>query len=125
MSILHEAKEMTEQQIFDHVAEHLLTQGVKAINIEEEGEDPDCVYRAEDLACAVGCLIPNSLYLPEMEGENVATLLLNFPCVNYLQPHKDLLAELQRLHDVRPPHSWSENLKIIAEKYMLDPPKQT
>jgi hypothetical protein len=126
MAILHEAKEMTEQEIFNHVAEHLLTQRVQSAVIEEEkGEEPICLYRAGDLACAVGCLIPDSLYFRGMEGNGISNLIASYSFFKYLQPHKNLLAELQRLHDVRPPHSWSEALKEIAEKYMLDPPKQT
>jgi len=122
MAILTKAKKMSAQQVFDHVAEHLLTQGVKSIDIEDEGEEPICLYRAENLACAVGCLIPNSLYVPEMEKKNVATLLVIFSCLKYLQPHEKLLFALQSIHDNKRSYSWSEALKELAEEYKLNPP---
>jgi hypothetical protein len=124
MAILPKARKMTKQQIFDHVAEHLLTQGVQSIAIEaeEEGEEPMCLYRAGDLACAVGCLIPDSLYVPEMEGKNVVSLLLNFSGFKYLQPHEKLLFALQSIHDNERSYLWSKALKEIAEVYKLNPP---
>lgn len=55
---------MTKQEIFNTVATHLFTQGVRA-----SSPDGDfCFYRAPDgKKCAVGCLIPDELYKPDME----------------------------------------------------------
>lgn len=53
---LHEA---TEQQVFDQVAGHLLTQ-------KEVLPSPACFYRGPNgLKCAAGCLIANDEYMPE------------------------------------------------------------
>jgi hypothetical protein len=56
---------MTDQEIFDKVALHLLSyakQGFKSV------DDRGCLYRnGEGLSCAVGCLIPDDLYDPVIE----------------------------------------------------------
>lgn len=55
--------------IFEHVKNHLLTQGVKAI---EGGEGGGCRYSVTTygmhLRCAVGCLIEDIYYDNRMEG---------------------------------------------------------
>ena len=60
---------MTNQEIFDKIHQHLLTQRTAAI------KNGSCAYRAGPKACAVGALIPDSLYTPEIEGASVATLI--------------------------------------------------
>ncbi len=48
---------MTLQEIFDHIAEHLLTQGERSVEV-----GIGCAYRAEDgKACAAGCLMVGEL----------------------------------------------------------------
>jgi len=61
---------MTNQEIYDKVLTHLRRQGRAAVAIED-GE-PSCRYR-DGLGgmCAVGCLIPDEVYTPEIEGEGV------------------------------------------------------
>ena len=55
---------MTAQEIFDTVLAHLRKQGEAAKSYEGE-----CVYRGPDgTSCAVGCLIPDELYDPLIEG---------------------------------------------------------
>jgi hypothetical protein len=54
---------MTNQQVFNKVIRHLRRQGKAAV------VDGVCAYRASDGSkCAVGCLIPDELYHPYMEG---------------------------------------------------------
>lgn len=61
---LQPALAMTEQEIFDKVAEHLQKQGHRALN-----EDGVCVYRGKNgTKCAVGALIPDELYDSKIEG---------------------------------------------------------
>lgn len=61
---------MNNQEIFDRVARHLLTQNAKAI-----APDGACSYRAPGgLMCAVGCLIPDSYYDPKLEHNSIGSL---------------------------------------------------
>ena len=92
---------MTDQQVVDTVGAHLVKQGV--MSVDARG---DCVYRdAYGNECAIGCLIPDELYDPEME--NIAIdhkKMSHFHGINdYLGLHSPsrvlLLSKLQSLHD--------------------------
>jgi hypothetical protein len=66
---------MNAQEIFDKVVTHLRTQGKQAKNTSD-----DCVYRRPNgLMCAVGCLIPDELYDPALEGATVADFFYDKP----------------------------------------------
>lgn len=88
---------MTKQQIFDKVATHLLTQR----QVSRDGVQ--CIYRADNgFRCAIGCLIPDDKYKPNMEGQAIKPLLeqhkdlLGFP----IGPRNlKLLKDLQQIHD--------------------------
>lgn len=55
---------MNKQEIFDTVVRHLHAQGKPALN------DANCRYRSDaGLSCAVGCLIPDEFYDPQMENQ--------------------------------------------------------
>lgn len=125
---------MEAQEVFDKVVTHLRTQGCQAF-------DPDngCVYRGPNgTKCAVGCLIPDKEYTPQMEGQNVSAFVIGkfFDVSDNLSKliknHYDLLVELQRAHDDR--RAWFKNedgisleiyFKTIAFKHSLiyTPPK--
>ena len=113
---------MTRQDVFDHVARHLILQGQKAI-----GPDGKCRYRADDdTACAVGALIPQALYCECMENHNVDALtdaLLATPRLRelgqFLAHHRRMLWELQRLHDHEHPVTWPEWLRELAARLEL------
>lgn len=95
---------MTPQEIFDTVVAHLRRQGRRAVTGVYNG----CAYRTSDgLRCAVGCLISDELYKPEMEGVAVGNLVEDFPDLpGWMREHADLLSELQGFHDN--PTSWAE-----------------
>lgn len=110
---------MDAQEIFDKVATHLFAQGEKAIS-----GDGSCVYRGADGAmCAVGCLIPNEVYTPAMEGLKAHALLseegfipyndsdldrrLIIPELATLRSHKALLGDLQDVHDAHEDESYA------------------
>lgn len=58
------------QAVFNTVAEHLLRQGRKSL------DNFACAYRGENGAkCAVGVVIPDTLYEPEIEGLALRLLL--------------------------------------------------
>ena len=96
---------MTNQEIFDKVHTHLLTQRTAAI------EDGSCCYRAGTQSCAVGALIPDALYTTEIEGASVATLIdqgdtyphtaLGYALkqAGFTPDQYPLLRDLQRVHD--------------------------
>lgn len=109
---------MTDQEVFDRVATHLLTQKRKARDSELS-----CQYRnAEGLKCAVGCLIPDSDYTPKMEGHRVAFLIVNYDSVRslFVNINPELLYDLQSIHDSQDPAHWRSSLARAARVYKLD-----
>jgi hypothetical protein len=63
---------MTNQEIFNKVLTHLRTQGVMSYG------SMGCAYRADNLSCAVGCLIPDALYSRAYEGKGVGSLAITY-----------------------------------------------
>ena len=114
---------MDNQELFDRVVRHLLTQGVRSTN-EVDGSFL-CAYRNEDgLQCAIGCLIPPDLYDPEFEGLHVVSsspLGERLRTVTRLAYHNLALARsLQMVHDQIEPYQWSKKLRELAELFGLD-----
>jgi len=57
---------MNRQRIFNRVCKHLMKQGRRA------SQNDACRLRADNGdRCAIGCLIPNSVYHSELEGCNI------------------------------------------------------
>lgn len=100
---------MTLQEIFDKVYAHLKKQGKPALGPGEYG--PLCRYRTDDgLMCAAGCLIPDDLYDPEIEGTkfldlngshypNSAAMTRLIGKMGLDQDQVDLISKLQGCHD--------------------------
>lgn len=113
---------MNAQEAFNIAATHLLNQNQQA----RKPGNVACSYRAEVdgkvLKCAVGALIPDEVYKPEMENKNILGLTLNFPEV--CEPLKDvpkaLLRDLQYLHDTSQPRYWRQGLRDVALRYSLN-----
>ena len=115
---------MIAQEIFDIVRDHLLKQNAKAQNPASLGGQ--CRYRGPDgLQCAVGCLITDEEYNPEMEGIDVNLLDLEFFGLEHLRPHLAVLNDLQDCHDNYEPEFWAKRLKEIAHKHGLKSPEMT
>lgn len=109
---------MTAQQIFDLVAERLLKQGERAV--DDKGK---LFYRGPgDLVSPMGCLIPDCLYRPEMEGKTVHALMNEFPSVSELLGWKniELIFQLQMIHDIGHPNNWRSLLLTIAAWYDIN-----
>lgn len=118
----------TQQQIFDIVVSHLLTQ----MKISRSEDYLVCMYRedclvcmyrgANNLKCAVGVLIPNEFYTPDMEG-SLGSLLMRKILPTFLQEefstHENLLYKLQNIHDSHSPPYWAFYLKQLAEDFDL------
>lgn len=121
---------MTLQEIFDKVYRHLLSQGKQAYDETR----PGCVYRSPDgLSCAIGCLIPNSLYYPALEGHGVRnmaiiTVLKKAGVIPDIEDYWDyvvLLDNLQKIHDSVFPVDWQEKLDLIPKLHEVSLPSQT
>lgn len=98
--------EATEQQVFDQVKNHLLSQMEKAMDAD------DCAYKSPDgLSCAAGCLISESEYQAEIEGLSWSDLTYTNFVPNF---HKNLICDLQIVHDESDPEDWEDNLKALA-----------
>ena len=125
---------MNNQEIFDLVKSHLLTQKKPA---QIPGGNR-CQYRLGELKCAVGALIPDSEYVPEMEFASMSSLTdIDFPgrteetkkaaklltdLFDKLNISKDsypLLKALQDIHDYSSPHYWENKLIYLAKKFDL------
>lgn len=117
---------MNAQEVFDKVVNHLRAQGEPAIDHAAGA----CKYRVEAtggrvLKCAIGCLIDDNDYNPDMESHNLNKLLSNEkalplgPLRNLLTQHSQLLHWLQVTHDTFPQSSWEMQFKVIAEVYQL------
>jgi len=124
----------TRKEIFDHVVQHLRSQGRRsmAYNVSEKTEGsiyPTCAYRGDlNNMCAVGCLIADDEYSPIMEGDAVISLIKNFDLPTRLWDHATMLSDLQELHDKY--STWmvddaglslrgEEDLLILRHKYQI------
>lgn len=111
MITLATLSEATQQQIFDQVSNHLLTQNCKSSN------GVACLYRGpNNTKCAAGCLIADNEYHVGLENKNWERLLEINLISNF---HFELIADLQRIHDIRKIEFWREDLIRLAEKYQL------
>jgi hypothetical protein len=111
---------MTPQEIFDKVAVHLLTQNRVSMNEKNDL----CAYRGVDgLKCAVGVLIPDEFYSPEIEttgAENLPEWVWKAMDIDQTEGNVELLDRLQRTHDDFGPESWVADLKKVAEDFNLN-----
>jgi hypothetical protein len=114
---------MTPQEVFDKVATHLLTQRSRAVR---PGSRYSCLYRAPDgKRCAIGCLITDDIYRPDMEGSVATTLLLRgevqraWPWAYRNEKALNMLDRLQVLHDREEISAWPKLLKYLAEQFGL------
>lgn len=117
---------MNAQEIFDTVARHLHKQGKRAGKYDNDSRDEAdfrCLYRGpEGTKCAVGCLIPDELYDPNIEGLSVSDIkdvLLKAGIGAFA-----LLGQLQNVHDTA--WSWEQpgglcnRLTAVAKDYGLN-----
>lgn len=100
------------QDVFRTVADHLLTQNLKA------AKAGSCAYRTESgLTCAAGCLIPPEKYNVEWENTTWRALAKTG---NVPADHKDLIDDLQCIHDSENVETWRGKLIALGEKRELD-----
>lgn len=109
----------TEQEVFDQVARHLLTQ------METSIVGKKCLYRTKlddgtILKCAAGCLIGDDEYTEEFDRKNSSWSWLIY---NNLVPTNncvELITTLQGLHDNFEPECWKARLHNVATEFNLN-----
>lgn len=111
----------TEQQLYDIIVAHLRKQHARSQN----PSGSTCLYRSPDnLKCAVGALIPDEVYDPEMES-SLHTLIYykgNFlPEALRLEfsANFDLLERMQEIHDKTNVDDWEDAFKKVAKRFGL------
>lgn len=119
MITLKTLPQATDQEVFDQVKTHLLSQNVKSISMKLDRDDVvSCMYRTKDgLKCAAGCLIGDDEYDPAFEGLGWSYLVRHDSVPH---EHYNLINDLQALHDCKEPKDWESELKAVANRYGLD-----
>lgn len=106
------------QDIFEHIATHLIKQGKASFN------GAICAYRGKDgYSCAIGCLIPDEEYSRKMEGGGVSELMAKFyPEINKEidRDKQNLLIRMQNIHDYWNPVDWKDCIIKYAKERNLD-----
>lgn len=116
---------MTDQEAFDGVLSHLRKQKVAS------HVDGYCKYRHPNgNMCAIGALIPEDIYSPDIEEKDILTILntsllwANKYKVFFSGVNKYLLSDLQSAHDFHlieeGMKSWEHRMQKIANKYSLE-----
>ena len=114
----HLCEEYECQAVFDRVVKHLLTQ--KRRSESKRG----CAYRGKDGdMCAVGCLISDKAYDPEIEGFSISSLgvqeKLAESGVPIYSKMNILLIYLQYIHDKCPIDLWKTYMQNLAKQHNL------
>jgi hypothetical protein len=90
---------MNTQAVVDKILTHLWDQG----RVSHDPLGMGCAYRGEDgTKCAIGILIPDDIYSPDMEGKSFHQLCRRYDVVADLpeiQAIKQVGEVLQQLHD--------------------------
>lgn len=113
---------MTDQELYDRVKSHLLTQQARA----ETMPGGACRYRAPDgRRCAIGCLISDDQYQSKFEGHAVSGAK---ECCKQLrraagisEQQLDMAESLQGIHDYTAVPLWEGKLRDLAVRYGLTP----
>lgn len=108
----------TEQEVFEYVSKHLIKQNRKSFSIIGSTGVKNCVYRSsKGDKCAAGCLMSDEEYDQSMENK-VWSILVSDGLIT--DKHKDLILELQKIHDFSLPEHWRIRLIELGNKFNLD-----
>ena len=118
---LPKIKILTEQELFNKVFTHLLTQ--KEQSMDSKGL---CLYRGpKGLKCAIGVLIPDNEYKKTVESLSVIDLNHEVQLACGLdESNIDLAQELQAIHDGDSPSQWRYSLETLAKNWALKMPSK-
>ena len=112
----------TDQQIFDQVARHLLTQKKLAYDPFMRRCKLRIIKDQIILKCAIGCLIPDDLYFSRMEEMMIVEIVRDVgDKLEIGISSLFLLQQLQSCHDNTYVHFWKDQLLKIAFEFCLDP----
>lgn len=108
------------EKLFCIAADHLVSQGKRSATV-----DDTCAYRGTSgRMCAIGVLINNDFYNPEIEGISVShpeDKVLSTVALSHSVNKKDIdvamLRELQYIHDSQAVYNWDYLLMKISEKH--------
>lgn len=111
-----------QQQVYNKIATHLVTQGVQANAGGAIGDS--CLYRSPaGLKCAIGCLISDENYHPNMENRDVEAIAAWYPDA-IPDVDIDFLNEMQSVHDSNCNWYYKGQMKLslanVAGMYGLD-----
>lgn len=130
---MQEEQRRVLRETFDRVHDHLMEQGRRSV---KDAYPSLCVYRLNQpegppLRCAVGCLISDEAYDPEMEGQGVVHTsvgddgrwhghrladALNKSGIPAFGEMKLMLIDLQKVHDLCPVDSWPIELQRARKR---------
>ena len=114
---------LTNQEIFDKSVGGLLAQNATAVDAHGS-----CVLKTQGgLRCAVGQLIDESVYVPNMEYTDIPELFTTYAS-EMIEMGLDsgnegvvmLLEDLQAIHDRNPVTEWPQLYSILASQFGLN-----
>lgn len=119
-------QKLSNQEVFDKVARHLLIQGKQSLN-SGKGDTPICLYRGPNgLKCAIDCLLSDDLaeaFDKRQDSTSVVSLSVDGLLPEDLREvDLALLIRLQGLHDDASVLDWPKGLMQIAGAFELVPP---
>lgn len=110
---------MNNQEAFNKIWQHFVVNKAPPSFADYAGRGIACAYRGENGAmCAVGCLIPDEMYTPHIEGNAIKSIIENnhhFPKITNFLSNVDVkfLEVCQRAHDEQA--GWNyfhDNIKV-------------
>lgn len=116
---------MTNQEAFNIIVRHMRQQGKRSMSSDIPGM---CAYRGKDgTKCAVGALIPDEEYHPDMEGESVEWIGQAYQLKSLQTLNIGMLRVAQRAHDNMDPLAFTPEdvdarFASIAKHYGLTMP---
>lgn len=117
------------QKTFNTIVTHLRQQGDQSL----DSFGIQCRYRNYlDKKCAIGCLISDEEYLPEMESLSLFDLQCQYPKLSLFSKecgddganYFNLLNKMQNIHDLYFPPEWELFFKEVAKEHKLSLPKK-
>lgn len=114
----------SDEGVFEFVKQHLIHQGQKSVRHKVSSQHElyfgihnNCCYRGvENLKCAIGCLVENDFYDPNMEQKDISNdfvrVIVKQSLPNW-KPNWDMLQDLQELHDEYYPEEWEWKLEEL------------
>jgi len=126
---------VSAQEVFDRVVTHLRAQNARSFILKMDSpfdNEYTCAYRgANGFKCAIGCLIPDEEYKPEMERGSLEMLLMdtancprlfakNSATEKMFNQHYYLLSSLQDIHDRIDISKWEKHFEMCAKRFYVN-----